>query len=234
VLRFTRTRDRLRPGVVIEIWVIKGNFIGRVQRYEVTRRRLVASSLCAYPTEQRSRACPRGSQRDHDARTTGSQPRWRAPGGCFAARSYTRCAAEGVPALSCGRGNERASQGLAVPASGVIDLTRYIRRARLWPEAAGRDSGIGVCYPGNEESQPLPAAFKFVGHTVRRGALSKQVRICLAVFRLEPDRANDVRSASVSGGDRTRFGHADHRRRSGGSAATARARASCWRCRPSR
>jgi hypothetical protein len=53
-------RRRLPPGIVLEVQVIKGNFIGRVQRYEVGRRHLVASSLCLYPTEQQPRACPPG------------------------------------------------------------------------------------------------------------------------------------------------------------------------------
>jgi hypothetical protein len=39
----------LRPGIVIEVQVIKGNFIGRVQRYEVGRRGLAAGSRCLYP-----------------------------------------------------------------------------------------------------------------------------------------------------------------------------------------
>jgi hypothetical protein len=51
-------RRRLPPGIVIEVQVIKGNFIGRVQRYEVGRRGLTATSRCLYPTQLRPQACP--------------------------------------------------------------------------------------------------------------------------------------------------------------------------------
>jgi hypothetical protein len=47
----------LRPGAVIEVQVVKGNFIGRVRRYAVTRTGLAPSSLCLYPTDLSPRRC---------------------------------------------------------------------------------------------------------------------------------------------------------------------------------
>jgi hypothetical protein len=54
-------RRVLRPGIVIEVWIVKGNYIGRVQRLVVERRRLAASSRCIHPTRVLSHACPSGS-----------------------------------------------------------------------------------------------------------------------------------------------------------------------------
>jgi hypothetical protein len=51
-------RRPLRPGVTVEVVVLKGNFIGFVQRYTVTGNELAASSLCLYPTEASPRPCP--------------------------------------------------------------------------------------------------------------------------------------------------------------------------------
>jgi hypothetical protein len=53
-------RRALRPGTVIEIKVIKGNFVGSVQRYEVKGRRLAVSRLCAYPTQLDPQPCQPG------------------------------------------------------------------------------------------------------------------------------------------------------------------------------
>jgi hypothetical protein len=60
-LDLRRFRGRVvRPGAVIEIQVVKGNAIGRVQRYRVRRRGLTATSHCLYPTRLRPQACPAG------------------------------------------------------------------------------------------------------------------------------------------------------------------------------
>jgi hypothetical protein len=51
-------RSVLRPGTVIEIWVVKGNFIGRAQRFAVERRRPRRVQPLHPPHPADAQACP--------------------------------------------------------------------------------------------------------------------------------------------------------------------------------